>query len=107
MSAPKPWFAPTYSATTAPTKLSIKATLKPLNIAGTACGTRSFRSVVNLDARSARKSSNLDFGVDVSPIYVFSTSGKKAIKAAIIIFGAIPKPNQMTNIGARANFGKA
>ena len=37
----------------------------------------------------------------------YFVNGKKAIKAAIITFGAIPKPNQITNIGARANFGKA
>ena len=38
---------------------------------------------------------------------MFSSSGKKAIRAAMITLGVMPNPNQMTRMGASANFGKA
>ena len=107
ISAPRPLLAPTYSATTAPTRLSSSATLSPLNTAGMAWGTRSFSSVTRREARRARNSSKSRAGVVVRPRKVFSNSGKKAIRAAMMILGVIPKPNQMTRMGARANLGRA
>ena len=39
------------------------------------------------------------------PLITLTTIGKKEIVAAIAIFDARPKPNQMTNSGATATFG--
>jgi NADH:ubiquinone oxidoreductase subunit B-like Fe-S oxidoreductase len=45
--------------------------------------------------------------VDVNPMIVFSSSGKKQMSAVMTTFGAMPKPSYTTMMGASASFGMA
>ena len=57
------------------------------------------------DADIERNSRARSRSTVITPLIVFTKSGKKVSVAATSTFGVRPKPNQMTNSGASATFG--
>ena len=103
--APKPWLEPINSPTTAPTQARTTATLKPAMMWGKPAGILRRHKVCQALARNIRKSSSLWASTCCMAVAMFSSSGKKQIKAVITTVGKRPKPNQTMNSGASANLG--
>lgn len=83
-----------------------KAILKPLNIEIRELGRRNLRSICHLLLPSIRIKSIDSGSTSSSPVVVFTSMGKYDIMNAIVIFEETPRPNQITSVGAIADFGK-
>ncbi len=59
----------------------------------------------HLEAPSARRTSSVSGSMVASPVATFTTTGKKAMRKAVMIAGTTPMPNQMTRIGTTATLG--
>ena len=105
MSAPKPLLAPTNSPTTAPTKASTTATRMPAQIPGKQAGIFKRHRVWLRLAPSMRNNSKRCASTCAKPVMVFSSKGKKQIKAVITTVGVVPKPNHTINKGTNASLG--
>ena len=100
ISGPMPSEAPTNSATMAPIGLIVAPILRPVKIEGSAPKNRTFQKICQRLAPSEFIRSIDSRSTAPSPAWVFRNTGKKTMMIVIRIFGSIPKPNQITRMGA-------
>ncbi len=105
MSVPRPSFAVTNSATSAPISASVSDVLRPAKIEGSAVGQASFQNTWLREATSERIRSDALSSTDSRPTTVLITTGKNEIAIAITILDSMPKPNQVMKIGASTTLG--
>lgn len=92
---------------TAPIAARGMATFSPTKICGSAAGNRTFRNACQREASSERANSARSAGVDVRPVAVDSTIGKKQSRKTMVRTGFCPQPRAPTNSGPSAIFGTA
>src|SRR5450631_3637817 len=90
---------------TAPTVALTAAPLRPTKSCGRAAGRRTLKKVVIGPAPVERQKRCRSTANDVNAKIEFSNMGKKQTKKTIKIFGAKPKPNQVTKTGANTILG--
>ena len=81
------------------------ATLAPLNANGRAVGISTRQSRPQRVRAEGAQHLDQIRSTERRPSSVLTVIGKKQISATITSFGAIPKPNQTTRIGARSTIG--
>ena len=107
ISGPMPSWAPTHSATRAPTTARTHAFFKPANMNGTAAGRRTLNSVCQRPASREYIRSRYSDSSDRIPAWVLMSIGKKQSSAATRIFGRRVNPNHRISKGAMASVGMA
>ena len=99
---------PKYSATIAPIRLSVEATLSAVKKYGSAFGMRTLRRTSPSLAAYERISSSDAGSTPDRPRVTLAMTGKNDRTAAIIIFDSgFSRPNQLLNSGANAMIGIA
>lgn len=69
-------------------------------------GIRIFNNICDFEARRDFIKSIKSGGTDNNPLMEFISTGKRTTSTVITILGNIPKPNQITNNGAKDNLGR-
>src|SRR4029077_2745312 len=105
ISMPRPFWAPTNSATMAPMRAKIMATSSPAMTKGREFGRRSIQKICRSLAASERIRLTRSSSAERRPPMVFTSNGKKAIRAALITLEVRPSPNHTTMRGASATLG--
>src|ERR671920_2578678 len=95
------------SAVIEPTNATDMATFNDAKKYGIERGSPIFMMIWRRDAPSARSTSRNSGSTVAMPVATLTKIGKKEIRNAVTIAGAVPTPIQITRIGMMATFGIA